>query len=210
MTTKFVFFDLGNVLLRFDLAKLTRQSLPFSNRDEAAILQAVYGDGMQRKIECGLITEEEFYKEFCRRVGRADNPPDPALVAQALNDIFLVLEEMQPLVQRLAEENFPRGILSNIGIAHWKYCIKKFPFILERFPTNHLLSYEVGAMKPEREIYQAAWEMAEKTVPDIQPAEIFFIDDMQRNVEGAKEFGLDAVQFVTMEQLAGEIAKRGL
>ncbi len=206
MPTRFIFFDLGNVLLRFSTEKLARQAATVSGCDEETVLQAVYGDGMLRKVECGQIAEEEFYETFCRRIGKQ---PDPASLASALNDIFWVLEETQPLVARLVEENFPRGLLSNIGVTHWKYCTQKFPFILECFPTNHVLSYEVGAMKPEREIYQAAFEMAEKVVLGIQPGEIFFIDDMERNVEGAKKFGLDAVQYVSEAQLAEEIQRRG-
>lgn len=207
MSTRFIFFDLGNVLLRFSIEKLARRAALLSGVEERQVFQAVYGDGMQQKVECGQISEEAFYEEYCRRLGCH---VEPAQLIPALNDIFWVLEETQPLVKRLAAENFPRGILSNIGSAHWKHCVETYPFILECFPTHHILSYTVGAMKPERRIYEAAFEMAEKAVPGIRPGEIFFLDDMKPNVEGAQNFGFDAVQFISIEQLTDEIARRGI
>ena len=195
---RFVFFDLGNVLVRFSTDRMARQGAELTGRSKEEVLQAVFGSDVHRKVESGRMTDEEFYEHFCREL---DCRPEPEAVAWALNDIFEENEGMHPITQRFAELDFPRGILSNTGPGHWNHCCTFFPFILERFPTNHLLSYEVGARKPDHEIYRAALSVAERAVPGIRPQEILFIDDLEKNVVGAREFGFDAIQYVSDELL---------
>jgi dinuclear metal center YbgI/SA1388 family protein len=207
MKIRFIFFDLGNVLLRFSTRRLARQAAEVAGCSEDEILHAVFGNGINRKIECGEISDTEFYESFCRSVGKR---PDPQQLENALNDMFEVVEEMQPVLRQLVADHFPRGILSNTGAGHWNHCIKKYPFLLQYFPDNHILSYQVGAMKPDKKIYEAAFQTAENSVPNIQPDEILFIDDLESNILGAKTFGFDAVQFISEQQLLGELAKRGL
>ncbi|GHT25458.1 hydrolase phosphatase [Planctomycetales bacterium] len=204
---RFIFFDLGNVLLRFSLEKLGEQCNALLGLTNEELFRAIYGDGMQKRVECGTINEEEFYEEFCRRVNQ--RPPHKEL-RDAMNDIFYICEETQPFIRCLAKENFPRGILSNIGFPHWEFCIEKFPELFALIPENRVLSCEAGAMKPMREIYQHAFGVAQKAVSGIQKSEVLFIDDMLPNVLGAKEFGFDAIHYNETEYLAGEIKKRGL
>jgi FMN phosphatase YigB (HAD superfamily) len=205
MNTRFIFFDLGNVLLRFSIKRLARQGAELIGCSEDEVMQAAFGNGIAKKTECGEISELDYYESFCNSIGQQ---PDPLQLADALNDIFEVVEEMQPFLRQLVTVDFPRGILSNTGSGHWNHCIKKYPFLLHCFPKNHVLSFQVGAMKPDRKIYEAALETALTTVSDIKQNEILFIDDLEPNVLGAKEFGFDSFQFLSENQLAGELAKR--
>ncbi|MDR0610685.1 MAG: HAD family phosphatase [Planctomycetaceae bacterium] len=206
MNIRFIFFDLGNVLLRFSIKRLARQGAELTGCTEDEILHAVFDNEMERKFECGEISEHEFYESFCNAIGKR---PEPRQLANALNDIFEVVEEMQPFLAKLAAVKFPCGILSNTGLGHWNHCIEKYPFLLQYFPKNHVLSFRVGVMKPDRKIYETALETARQNIPDIKPSEILFIDDLEPNVTGAKTFGFDSFQFVSEQQLAEELAKRG-
>lgn len=206
MKSKFIYFDLGNVLLRFSTEKAARQAAAVAGCSEEDVRRAVERNNISRQLECGEITEREFYEEFCTSTGCR---PGFEALRDAMNDMFEVLEETQPFTRRLAEMDFPRGILSNVGPSHWTHCTETYPFLLEYFPANHLLSYRVGAMKPDRKIYEAAFETAAKAVPGILPEEILFIDDIEANVLGARQFGFDAVPFFSGEQLADELGRRG-
>lgn len=207
MRTRFVFFDLGNVLLRFQTENLLARTAEVMECDADRIHRALFGSGLQKDVECGRLSEEEFFKEFCRQL---DRTPDRNRLAEAMNNIFTVLDEMQPFVDRVVAADMPRGILSNTGVTHWNYCVKKFPFLLQSFPGNHVLSFEVGAMKPGPAIFQAALETARKTVSDIEKKEILFIDDLESNVQGAGDFGLDAIVFSSAEMLADAFQHRKL
>jgi FMN phosphatase YigB (HAD superfamily) len=206
MGIRFIFFDLGNVLLRFSRKRLACQGAELLGCTEDEVFHAVFDNDMERKLECGEISEYEFYESFCNTIGKR---PDPDQLANALNDIFEVVDEMQPFLEKLAATKFPRGILSNTGPGHWNYCIEKYSFLLQYFPQNHVLSFRVGAMKPDRKIYEAALETARQNISDIKSSEILFIDDLEPNVIGARTFGFDSFQFVSEKQLAEDLAKRG-
>lgn len=206
MPPRFIYFDLGNVLLRFSHEKMAQQGAELCGCPPELVMQAVFGNGMYVRVETGTISLEEFYESFCRVT---QTQPDPVRLAWALNDIFGVVEETQPFLRFLAKNEIPRGILSNTGVSHWTHCVETFPFLLEFIPENHILSYEVGARKPDREIYEAAFETAKRVLPDLQPAEVLFIDDLERNVEGARQFGFDSFCLDDPQRLTQELAQRG-
>ena len=59
---------------------------------------------------------------------------------------------------------------------------------------------EVGAAKPEAKIYHEAIARAQ-----CSPEACFFTDDLVINIEAAREHGMDAVQFLSAEQLEREL-----
>jgi HAD superfamily hydrolase (TIGR01509 family) len=66
---------------------------------------------------------------------------------------------------------------------------------MERYPIVHsldewILSYEVGAKKPKRKIYNTIFE---KT--DTVRSEVLYIDDIPGYVEAAKSYGLQGLVF---------------
>ncbi|MGL4595381.1 MAG: HAD family hydrolase [Thermoguttaceae bacterium] len=203
---RFVFFDLGNVLLRFSLEKMGKQGAEVTGHTPEDVLRAVFSNNNQRRVETGLCTELEFYHEFCNQLG---STPDPDLLAPALNDIFEPIEKTHDFVHFLASEHFPRGILSNTGPGHWNHCCRTFPFLFNLIPSNYILSYEVGAMKPDHAIYEAAFKTAQKSIPSILTDEILFIDDLRENVVAARQFGFDAVWYDPSIPFVSEIQTRG-
>ena len=76
--------------------------------------------------------------------------------------------------------------------------------VAELFPV-HVLSCDLGAAKPDLEIYRVAAQRAA-----VSPSEIFFVDDLAENVNGALAAGFDAVQYVSMGQLAADLRERGV
>ncbi|MDR0870315.1 MAG: HAD family phosphatase [Planctomycetaceae bacterium] len=192
MQTLFIFFDLGNVLLKFNVRKLARQTAALCRCTEEQVLEAAYGGGMQHRVETGTIEMDEFYETFCQRIG---NRPDRETLNTALSDMFWTFDETQPLLKHLSDIDFPRGIISNIGVGHWEYCTRTFPFIQQYLPHHHILSYRTGIMKPDKRIYQIAYETAQRVVPNIEKAEVMFLDDMPNNVLSAQEFGFNAIQW---------------
>ena len=57
-------------------------------------------------------------------------------------------------------------------------------------------SSEVGALKPEKEIYEKALELL-----GVSPEEAVFIDDNPLNAEGAKKLGINTIVFQGANQL---------
>jgi FMN phosphatase YigB (HAD superfamily) len=119
--------------------------------------------------------------------------------------MFQADETVVDLILRLRGFGYRTGLLSNTCEAHWQFCVNhKFPYLARLFEVT-ALSYELGAMKPEAAIYQAAARLA-----GVAPAEIFFVDDRMEHVEGACRAGFDAVLFTGVADLIAALVQRGI
>lgn len=61
-------------------------------------------------------------------------------------------------------------------------------------------SHECGFSKPDRRIYELAWQRL-----GLQPEEIIFLDDAERNIDAARELGMKAILFRDNAQAITEI-----
>lgn len=190
MPTRFLYFDLGNVLLSFSTHRFCEQVARTLGVGASEIepLLAPQGDLPSTfwRFERGDITPEELHTQLCK-LGACDIPVDA--IAHAASDIFTPIEENLSLVERLHSAGHRLGILSNTNPWHWRFVTDRFPLFSTAFEVI-VTSYEARAMKPEAAIYHYAIERA-----GVAPGEIFFVDDRPENVEGALAVGIDAVVY---------------
>jgi HAD superfamily hydrolase (TIGR01509 family) len=95
-------------------------------------------------------------------------------------------------------------LLSNTNAIHFEGLRESHATLLRHF-HELVLSYEVKAMKPGPEIFQAAIARA-----GCRPEECFYTDDIAANVTAARNLGIDAVQFQSLAQLERELTERGI
>ena len=156
---------------------------------------------MQADFELGRLTDEQFHQEFSRRT---NTQTDFQAMMSAAAGIFELNISILPVLASLAHTRHRLGVLSNTCRLHWRHCADRYRLIAESFPVR-VLSCDVGAVKPDLEIYRAAAQRA-----GVSPAEIFFVDDLEDNVNGAIAAGFDAVRYVSMPQLADDLRRRGI
>jgi len=94
-------------------------------------------------------------------------------------------------------------LLSNTNAIHFEMVDRTYP-LLRHFDSK-VVSHKVGALKPSPKMYQAAIAAAQ-----CQAQECFFTDDIPAYVEGAREHGIDAVQFQSSDQIQRELKARGV
>jgi putative hydrolase of the HAD superfamily len=201
MSPKFLYFDMGNVLLRFDHQRACRQIAELIGIDAARVRQTLFGGDLHERFERGEIDEQGFYDTVCREL---DCRPNLELFFKAFSDIFDVNSPILPLIVHLESAGYRLGILSNTNPPDWSHCCRHFGIIPEAFETA-VMSFEVGASKPERKIFEWATERA-----GVGPEEIFFTDDHPLNVEGARSAGWDAVPYRSVVLLARQLRERGI
>ena len=201
MSVGFIYFDLGNVLLNFDRQRQVRQMAEVAGIDVERVQQVLFESDVFTRYELGHIDSRQFYETFCKKTGTR---PDFETLELAGSDIFDCNATVLPLLVQLEAAGFRLGILSNTNHSHWTYCKKNFGTIPEAFEVS-VLSYEVHALKPDSHIFHVAADRAR-----VPPQEIFFVDDQEENVQGARQFGLDAVQYTTATQLAHDLRERGV
>lgn len=201
MKIKYFFFDLGKVMLEFDHDRGCQQVAQVAGISSEKARQAMFDSGLEVDFEKGMMTPSEFATRFNELSGgQCEN----AELFEAMSDIFTPNEPVLNVVRQLARQGKALGVLSNTCWAHWEFVCRNYSFIHECFP-DWILSYEVGAMKPDPKIYKAAIAKA-----GVEPGEIFFVDDRDDNVRGAIEAGLDAVLYQSAEVLISALDNRGV
>ena len=204
---KLFVFDLGNVILPFEHRQIAGK-LQNAQTDKPGSLssQRLFDimfdleNGLVNPYEEGLMSTVEFFSELKRQF-RLDMDIDA--FKDIWNPIFREDREVNEAIVYLKEKGYPLFLLSNTNELHFSYIIDKYP-IVHSF-DEWLLSFEVGAKKPKRRIYEAIFEKM-----DVQPGEVFYIDDIPQYVEVAKHLGIDGMVFKNAHQLWEFIRKNGI
>ncbi len=176
-----VCFDLGQVLLGFDLEKCY-QRLALQSAASAEQIRAEVVSEAMHDFERGSISEDDFFSEIAARIGFRGEKRE---FAAAFDDIFWALEDNIRVAALLAER-LPAAIISNTNPSHIRFAESHYDFF--SLFSVRIYSHEHGLRKPEREIYERALEQL-----GIPAAESLFIDDLERNIDGALAVGMNAI-----------------
>jgi HAD superfamily hydrolase (TIGR01509 family) len=195
-----VVFDLGKVLLDFDYgiaaAKIARRGkLPVQG-----VQHVLAHSPCILRFESGLMTSEQFAVEVCSACGFSGTVDE---FYETFADIFSEIKPMTAMQSALRAGRVPTWIFSNtngIAISHIR---RRFPFFA-RF-DGYILSYELGAMKPDPKIY-AALERATGLAGDA----IAYLDDRAENVEAGLARGWRALLHETPEKTIPALRQWGL
>ncbi len=195
-----IVFDLGNVLIPFDYKVVI---------DRFNIISAGLGDKfmdaymnnyhIHRQFERGELSEEEFINLMLNVL---EQKVSRETFCDVYSNVFTVDQKVTGLLPIL-KQNHILVLLSNTNPIHRKYGWEGYDFL--KYFDKLILSYEVGAYKPEEEIYKAAQAFTRKP-----PEEHLFIDDIAEYAQGARDAGWDAVQFKGYESLVEELRKRNI
>jgi putative hydrolase of the HAD superfamily len=196
---KAVIFDLGRVLVNFDFQRgySALQALcPYAATEIPRRLSAT---GLVERFETGLIEP----RDFVARISSAlDLDIDYQHFCRIWSSIFTDTLIPESMLAGLAAR-YRLLLLSNTNAIHFEGLRASHPML--RHFHELVLSYEVKAMKPQPEIYQAAIARA-----GCRPEECFYTDDIAPFVAAARSLGIDAVQFASADQVQGELRSRGI
>jgi HAD superfamily hydrolase (TIGR01509 family) len=186
---KAVFFDIGNVLLFFDKAKVAakvRAALGDPKLDVAACFWTS-AHSCTAPSEYGKLSPRQTYEAFRKHSGYAGDFP---AFKKLWSEQFTLNRPAAAALAKLAKA-MPVYLLSNTNALHYEHFEKRYAFPGQ--VKGAVLSYQVGACKPEPAIYAAAVKMA-----GVKASECFFMDDLPANVEAARAFGMKAEVYSPM------------
>lgn len=173
---KFVYFDVGGVLNKYDKV-FTDAPLKFGiDRDEFGKVFDDHDDDITR----GKIDVTDFWKLCVQRfnIKNADNFD----MAKSWTNDFEIIQENYDLVLEM-KNKYQVGLLSN----HYKGVfeeVNKRGLVPKINYDQIVMSYECGLRKPEEEMFLIAQHKAA-----CSPEEIYLIDDNAKNIETAKLLG---------------------
>ena len=208
---KFVLFDLGNVLVYIHPDAFL-QTLGIDSPENRQYYHPFVVEIVKR-YERGDDGTEQYLDRLevlLNGRGAAHNPPfrpnrkfsRDELTRAMLTVIDEPVAGMEDLVRRVGQ-SVQVGLLSNTNPLHYEWCLRSLPVL--RLIPDHLLSFELQALKPERLVFEKALRHLA-----FEPKEIFYVDDLLENVRTAQELGIQSYQFSTAGEFEGELKKLGL
>jgi FMN phosphatase YigB (HAD superfamily) len=179
-------FDLGNVVVRFSWEPFITWACGLSNNHDRAHAEAFLKSALFIDFEVGAVSREELGRQLAAHFGAEFSQPE---LERAWCSIFQGLVPGMPeWLAELAGKG-PVYCLSNTNEVHLDWIAREMPLALGSF-TKVFASHELRMRKPFPEIYR---EVARQL--GTEPSGIVFFDDVQANVDGAREAGLKAYLF---------------
>ena len=197
-----IVFDLGGVLIDLSFENCVRAFVDILGFDRIyELLDLSHQKGIYGDMEAGLVTADEFRAEVLRGSRPGAVPADVDRCMAAL------LTGMDPkkveLLEQLAEKYAIYGLTNNneISVERMHKIYEENGLDWQRVFRKEFISCRMKLMKPSREIFDAA--AAEIGFP---PEEILFVDDSEKNVDGALAAGWQAALYVQGTDLGACLA----
>ncbi len=205
---KAIIFDMGGVIVDLDIEDCKRafkEYLGYYKIDE--LIDPCHQKGIYGDLEEGKLSGDEF-----RRIVLQDSVPG-ALAENVDKAMWHILTGISPykveMLKRLSE-SYDLYLLSNnnpVCLPRAKAIFEDAGIPLEKIFRKCFYSFEMKALKPSEPFYKAV--VKEIGLPAEQ---MFFIDDSQKNVDGAIAAGLPAVYYepgTDLEALIGKVLEEG-
>lgn len=190
-----VIFDLGGVLVDLDWGKVCEPLANLSDLSYAAVRKEVQNGPIVQASMSGHLDPQEFHQAISAKI-HVDIAFDPFI--DIWNGLLSGNEDMAPLVEELGSDH--RLVLaSNTDAIHFMYARQHF-HVLGAF-DQYFLSYEMGLIKPDPAYFHHVLDGLQTAANDC-----LFIDDRPENVQSAREIGMNALVFESVDGLKKDLA----
>lgn len=196
---KAVIFDLGNVLVNYDVEKAAKRFSAVSGLSTREIWKRFFLSRFEQAYTRGEISTREFHRIACKTLGVSI---PFATLKYYWNDIFWENPGMDRLLARI-KKHYPLYLISNTNALHFTHIKKNFKLL--RHFDRKFPSHEVGARKPGLKIYRRVLRKI-----GLRPEETVFIDDMKSFIAGARKAGMHTLHFKGRAALIKALRKLGI
>jgi putative hydrolase of the HAD superfamily len=152
-------------------------------------------------LNLGKLTEKEAIQAYSQFL---DLPPSKIEeLMDVVRESLIPLEGSFELLDELYEQGVPLYSITDNIVEIIDYLKKRYNF-LHKF-KGVIVSGEIGVLKPSPIIYQTLLEKYE-----LIPQECIFIDDLEKNIIGAREVGIHGIVFSDAQQCRQELRRLGV
>jgi glucose-1-phosphatase len=195
-----ILFDMGKVILDFNFETGVQALHAACSISRDRLEEVLWDENCIRRYERGEISTRDFHAYLCET---ADLKLDLAGFCRTWSSVFLPDLIVSEDLLRVLKQKYPLILVSNTNEVHIDFIRANYGFL--DFFDHHVLSYEVGSLKPEREIFDQAIAVA-----GYPPEALFFTDDREENVVAANGLGMRAHQFRNQAQLVDALQRVGV
>ncbi|OGW77649.1 MAG: hypothetical protein A3I73_00370 [Omnitrophica bacterium RIFCSPLOWO2_02_FULL_45_16] len=196
---KVIIFDLGNTLIRFDHNISAKKLANLFHLDAEKVRALFFDSELTQAFEKGLMSPKVFSARMTKALGITLSFKD---FVPIWNDIFWEDKKACGLARRL-KNRYKLFLLSNVSRLHFEYIEKKFDII--KIFDEVILSYAVGAIKPEKMIFEDAVRRAGG-----DKSAVLYIDDREDLIKEANVFGIESIRFEGADKLEKVLEEKGV
>jgi putative hydrolase of the HAD superfamily len=187
-------FDYGNVISIVEPKIFWQTAIPFAVGSLTNEQRLAHARELLVQYETGEMETEEFIPVFMERTG-LDMPRERFI--RAWSEFFIPIQYTRRLIRTLKQTSRV-ALLSNTNPLHFEGVIK--PTDVYPLFDAVSLSYEVGAMKPDRKPFEDILAKLQ-----CSPEECIYFDDLPDNVQTAREMGMTVIHVQSESQLQAEV-----
>lgn len=192
---KNIIFDVGKVLMAYEPDEYM-EKLGFTPREREAVNRAMFQHPFWNESDRGALSSEKLLEGFI-----SHNSGYEKQIRQAYETVggaIALMPHTLEWVKSLKDRGYRLYILSNYADHTFGQTKEEMKFL--PYMDGTVFSFQCKFIKPEKEIYQYICEKYE-----LLPEESVFLDDRKENVEAAREYGMQAIQFTTYEQASWQL-----
>jgi len=187
-------FDFGNVIIDIDFDLTHGKFRNYFGKQYDTIINRLKESKFFEKVESGVYTAEKMTEVINAHGGSMTVNQ----VKESWNALLLNIPAERLLLLEQLSKKYPIYMLSNTNLVHID---EIFTNLEKEYGCNPILncfdrlylSYEIGYIKPQKEIYEYLLNDA-----NLNPKECLFFDDLQENLNGAASFGIQT-QLITKD-----------
>jgi len=199
LSLRAVVFDIGNVLVNWDARAAFRADLGDDASIDAFLART---DFYARNLRAdGGALWADLAAEIADSDDRALFAAYPSRFAACVPD---AIESSWEVMADLRERGLFIHAITNWSAETWPMGVAAHPRLGSAFGVT-IVSGREGVIKPDPRIFAALCNRA-----SLAPRECLFIDDSAKNVQGACDFGMDAIHYTGPEALLAGLNERGL
>ncbi|WP_027729086.1 HAD family phosphatase [Treponema sp. C6A8] len=190
---KNIIFDIGGVLVAFEPVRVLRE-MGLPEEEVKVIFEHTAGGPYWKELDRGVMQKEEVFNKMLSTIPSEYQADAKRFFSQEVLKTVSSFPYSADWLKNLKERGYKLYLLTNypdwMFDYHWKNA-----FTFTAYVDGKIVSAQEKIIKPDHTIYQALIKKY-----NLIPSESVFIDDLAVNVQGARETGLNAIQFTNIEE----------
>ncbi len=194
---KNVIFDLGNVLLDFKPERYLNRIIDDRN-EKKKLLKNIFQTEEWLELDRGTITKEQAIQKMINRCPSQEKKIKNIMDNWAAEMLTKKEKTVEILNKIASQNNHNLYILSNFHKKAYQFVYRKYPFF-DLF-DGIVISSDIKSIKPEKEIYEFLLNTY-----NLKPEASVFIDDTEKNINGAQKLALNTIHYQSFEEFKKEL-----
>ena len=201
MPIKNVVFDVGNVLVPWDPAGIEAAGLGKARVEAEGFVPPLRGNPVWLAVNRGELSLDQAKAVYVESQGFA--PEEIDALWEALYAAFPLMTDTRELMDELKAAGYRLFAITD-NVHEIVAQLKRDYDFFDMFEAA-AVSAELGFLKPDPRIYRWLLETG-----GIEAGQSVFLDDVQRNVDGAKAVGMEACLFTNAAKARKDLGALGV